>query len=443
MSNREPTPRPAALDQKAGARRGGLDTSALGAAERALSGAQRSPLRRLLPFLGPAFIAAVAYIDPGNFATNIQAGSRYGYRLVWVVVAANLMAMLIQILSAKLGIATGRNLPEVVRERAPRPVTVALWVCAELVAMATDLAEFVGAALGFNLLFGIPLLPAALLTGVVTFVILGLQSRGFRPFEAVIAALVGVIAVCYLVETILGEPDLGAAAGSFAPPSFAGAGSVLLGVGILGATVMPHVIYLHSALTQGRIVVGDPERRRRLMRYERIDVVVAMSIAGLVNVAMLMMAAATFHTTGHTGVASIEQAHRTLKPLLGEASSVIFGISLLASGLSSSTVGTMAGQVVMQGFIRRQVPIWVRRLATMTPALVVVGLGLDPTHTLVLSQVVLSFGIPLALIPLALFTSQGELMGSLRNSRLTATTVWVVATLIVGLNLFLLVETFA
>ena len=440
MSDRGERSRPAIAGE--GAAAGSLDASALARAERALTTPDIRSWRKILPFLGPAFIAAVAYIDPGNFATNIQAGSHFGYLLVWVVVAANLMAMLIQVLSAKLGVATGRNLPEVIRERFPRPLTILLWIAAELVAMATDLAEFVGAALGFNLLFGMPLLSAALLTGAVTFAILGLQSRGFRPFEAVITAMVGVIAVCYLAETILGEPDLGAAGASFVPPSFSGTESVLLAVGILGATVMPHVIYLHSALTQSRIVVADVERKRRLMRFERVDVVIAMGIAGAVNVAMLMMAAATFHTTGHLQVGTIEEAHRTLKPLLGEASSTIFGISLLASGLSSSTVGTMAGQVIMQGFIHRQIPIWVRRAVTMIPALLVVALGFDPTRTLVLSQVVLSFGIPLALIPLAAFTSRRDLMGALRNGPITAGITWVVATLIVMLNLFLLVETF-
>ncbi len=418
------------------------DASATEGAERALSGRARGP-RRLLPFLGPAFIAAVAYVDPGNFATNIQGGSKYGYLLVWVVVAANLMAMFIQIMSAKLGIATGKNLPQVMRERFPRPAVICLWLLAEVVAMATDLAEFLGAALGFNLLFGIPLFPAALLTGVATFLVLGLQQRGFRPLEAVISVMVGVIALCYLAETILGKPDFGAAAGSFFPPQFAGTGSILLATGILGATVMPHVIYLHSALTQDRIVVRGTARLKRLLRFELIDVVIAMGLAGLINAAMLMMAAATFHRAGATGVASIEEAHRTLAPIVGQASSVVFAISLLASGLSSSTVGTMAGQIIMQGFLQRTIPITVRRLVTMIPALVVIGIGFDPTSTLVLSQVVLSFGIPFALIPLAVFTTKGELMGPLKNRPATTGIAWTLVTLITGLNVFLLVETFA
>jgi manganese transport protein len=423
-------------------RRGAADLATLERAEQVLSGARRG-FRRFLPFLGPAFIAAVAYVDPGNFATNIQGGATFGYLLVWVVVSANLIAMFVQIMSAKLGIATGRNLPEVVRETFPRPVTYTLWVLAELVAMATDLAEFLGAALGFNLLFGLPLFPAALITGVTTFLVLALQQRGFRPLEAIISSMVGVIAVCYLIETIMGKPDFGAAAGSFLPPSFSGTESVLLATGILGATVMPHVIYLHSALTQDRIVVRGADRLRRLLRYEMVDVIIAMGLAGMINAAMLMMAAATFHVEGKTNIGSIEQAHRTLAPILGEASSVVFAISLLASGISSSTVGTMAGQVIMQGFIRRRVPIWVRRLVTMIPALVVIGLGLDPTRTLVISQVVLSFGIPFALIPLAYFTMRRDIMGTLVNRAPTTVVAWILATLITGLNVFLLYRTFA
>jgi manganese transport protein len=418
------------------------DGATLSAADRVLSGRGKGFIRRILPFLGPAFIACVAYVDPGNFATNIQAGSRYGYLLVWVVVAANSIAMLIQILSAKLGIATGKNLPELIRDSFPPRVVMGLWILAEVVAMATDLAEFLGAALGFNLLLGIPLFPAGLLTGVVTFLILGLQHRGFRPLEAVITALVGVIALCYLIETVMGRPDFGAAARSFLPPHFSGSESVLLATGILGATVMPHVIYLHSALTQGRVVVRDESRLRRLMRFEVVDVVIAMGVAGLINAAMLMMAAATFHRVGVTNVASIEEAHRTLTPLVGRASSVVFAVSLLASGLSSSTVGTMAGQVIMQGFLNWHIPISIRRLVTMLPALVVIGVGLDPTRTLVISQVVLSFGIPFALIPLVMFTTKGAVMGSLRNHPVTSASAWGLAALISALNAFLLYQVF-
>lgn len=403
---------------------------------------KRSGLARLLPFLGPAFIACVAYIDPGNFATNIQGGAEFGYMLVWVIIASNLMAMIIQTLSAKLGIATGMNLAEVCREQFPRPLVWGMWVISEIVAIATDLAEFLGAALGFNLLFHIPLLAAGILTGITTFLILGLQRRGFRPLEAVITALVGIIAVCYLVETILDQPNWGQIAFHAVTPQFSGSESLLLAVGILGATVMPHVIFLHSSLTQNRIVIHDPQQRRRLFRFELIDVIIAMSIAGLINLSMLIMAASTFYTKGLVSIASIEVAYRTLQPLLGNAASVIFAISLLASGLSSSTVGTMAGQVIMQGFLHRQIPIWVRRLVTMLPALVVISINLDPTRTLVISQVVLSFGIPFALIPLVLFTRRRDLMGILVNHRITTVIGSIVAGLIVALNLYLLYLTF-
>ena len=396
---------------------------------------------RLLPFLGPAFIASVAYIDPGNFATNIQGGAQFGYTLLWVLVASNLSAMLIQALSAKLGIATGLNLAELCRERAPRPVTLAMWVLMELVAMATDLAEFLGAALGFHLLFGIPLWAGGLLTAVTTIVILGLERYGFRPLEAVITALVGVVGVCYVIETILDRPDWSDVLRHAVTPAFAGPESVLLATGILGATVMPHVIFLHSALTQNRIVVRDPVRLGRLFRFQLVDVAVAMTIAGLINAAMLIMSASTFFAQGLTHVASIQEAHRTLDPLLGPAASTVFAISLLASGLSSSTVGTMSGQVIMQGFLRRRIPIWVRRLVTMAPSLFVIAAGWDPTRTLVISQVVLSFGLPFALVPLVRFTSQAAVMGPLVNRRTTTVTATMVTAAIVALNLFLLYQT--
>ena len=411
----------------------------LGKGERILQGHSRF---RLLPFLGPAFIASVAYIDPGNFATNIAGGSKYGYTLVWVIVASNLMAMLVQTLSAKLGIVTGRNLPEVCREQFSRRTSVLLWLQAEAIAMATDLAEFLGAAIGFHLLFGIGLFPAAVLTGITAFAILGLQRFGFRPFEAVITALVAVIGVCYLAETFMAKPPFLTVAKHAVVPQFAGSGSVLLAVGILGATVMPHVIYLHSALMQDRIVPDNEAEARRLFRYTRIDVVVAMTIAGLINVAMLVMAASTFFKSGLRDVESLEGAHRTLEPILGAASATLFALALLGSGLSSSAVGTMAGQVVMQGFIRRRIPIGVRRLVTMAPAFVAIGIGADPSRTLVISQVVLSFGIPFALIPLVVFTSRRSVMGGLVNHRGTTVAAAAVATLIVALNLLLLGQTF-
>jgi len=417
----------------------GINEAAVDRGERVLRSRSRF---RLLPFLGPAFIAAVAYVDPGNFATNIAGGSRYGYTLVWVIVASNLMAMLIQTLSAKLGIATGRNLPEVCREQFSRRTSISLWLQAEAIAMATDLAEFLGAALGFHLLLGIPLFPAAVVTGVAAFAILGLQRFGFRPFEAVIAAIVGVIGLCYLVELFYANPDLGAVGRHAVVPQFEGSGSVVLAVGILGATVMPHVIYLHSALTQDRIVPESNEDARVLMRYTRIDVIVAMALAGLINLAMLVMAASTFGKSGLSHVDSLESAHKTLQPLLGSTASTLFAIALLGSGLSSSAVGTLAGQVVMQGFIRRRIPVAVRRLVTMTPAFVVAAIGIDPSRTLVLSQVVLSFGIPFALIPLVIFTAKSDLMGILVNHKATTAVAALVAAVIVGLNLFLLAQTF-
>jgi manganese transport protein len=418
----------------------GISTRTAGEASRIL---RREPTRgfRVLPFLGPAFVACVAYIDPGNFATNIAAGSKFGYTLVWVIVAANLMAMLIQTLSAKLGLATGKNLPEVCRERFSRRTSLALWLQAEAIAMATDLAEFLGAALGFHLLLGIGLFPAALLTGAAAFLILGLQRFGFRPFEAVIAVIVGVIGACYLGELFYAKPPLGTVGKHAFVPQFAGSESLLLAVGILGATVMPHVIYLHSALMQDRVNPEGDEQKRRLYKFTRIDVIIAMTIAGLINIAMLVTAASTFYKSGLLHVESLELAHKTLSGLLGGASSTLFALALLASGLSSSTVGTLAGQVVMQGFIRRRIPVWTRRLVTMVPALVVIGIGLDPSRTLVLSQVILSFGIPFALIPLVMFTSKREVMGVLVNERVTTVVASVIAVAISALNVFLLVET--
>jgi manganese transport protein len=412
----------------------------IGAGERVLRGQRRR--FSVLPFLGPAFIACVAYIDPGNFATNIAGGSKFGYTLLWVIVASNLMAMLIQTLSAKLGIATGKNLPEVCRSEFSRRTTLGLWVQAEGIAMATDLAEFLGAAIGFHLLFGIGLFPAAVITGISAFLILGLQRFGFRPLEAVIAVMVLVIGICYLGEMYLTSPALGEAARHAVTPQFAGSESVLLAVGILGATVMPHVIYLHSSLTQNRIVPESDEEAKRLMRYTRFDVVIAMSIAGLINMAMLIMAASVFFGSGLNDVDSLESAHKTLGPIVGQASGTLFALALVGSGLSSSAVGTLSGQVVMQGFIRRQIPVWIRRLVTMLPAFVVIGIGLDPSRTLVISQVVLSFGIPFALIPLVIFTSRKRLMGPLVNAKGTIAAAVVVAGLIVSLNVFLLAQTF-
>ncbi|MFO0752594.1 MAG: Nramp family divalent metal transporter [Thermodesulfovibrionales bacterium] len=418
------------------------DSRTLESASDILGGTRRkNPLARLTPFLGPAFIASVAYIDPGNFATNIQGGAQFGYMLLWVVVAGNLMAMLIQTLSAKLGIATGMNLAEHCRAHFPKPVSLGMWALMELVAMATDLAEFLGAALGFYLLLGVPLLIGALLAAVATLLILGLERYGFRPLEAVISSMAGAVALCYLLELLLAKPAWSDLAHHAVVPQFAGAESVLLASGILGATVMPHAIFLHSALLQGRIVVRDTERVRRLYRFEIADVGIAMGIAGFVNAAMLIMAAATFHEAGLSSVASLEEAHRTLGPLLGKAAGWVFALSLLVSGLSSSTVGTSAGQVIMQGFLQRHIPVWIRRLVTMLPALIVIGAGLDPTRTLVISQVVLSFGLPFAIVPLVLFTGRRDIMGELVNRKTTTLLAGLAAALIIALNIYLLYDT--
>ena len=411
------------------------------AAHASLKG-ERKGLRGLWPFLGPAFVAAIAYVDPGNFATNVSAGAQFGYLLLWVILASNLMAMLIQSMSAKLGIAAGKNLPEVCRERFPKPVSLALWVQAEVIAMATDLAEFIGAALALNLLFGIPLLPAGFITAVAAFGILELQRRGFRPLEAAISALLGVIVVSFAFQMFYAEPEGDRVLAGLFTPRFAGTESVLLASGILGATVMPHVIYLHSALTQRRVVGKNDEERRKIFRFELIDVVIAMAIAGTINASMLIMAAALFNAGGLTGVADIDQAFEALGTVVGSHSSILFGVALLASGFSSSSVGTMSGQVIMQGFINRRIPLFLRRLITMAPALAVLAIGVNPSRSLVISQVILSFGIPFALIPLLIFCRNRNVMGALVNHRLTTAVAAVVVALIVCLNVFLIYQTF-
>jgi len=417
----------------------GTDIRTRDSAEAALSETtHKNIFARLIPFLGPAFIASVAYVDPGNFATNIQGGSEFGYTLLWVILASNLMAMLIQALSAKLGIATGYNLAEHCRNNFSKPTTYGMWALMEVVAMATDLAEFLGAALGFNLLFGFPLIIGGLLTAICTFLILGLQRYGFRPLEIAITAMIGVITISYVLETILDRPESGSLLYHTFVPEFSGTESVLLATGILGATVMPHAIFLHSALTQQRIIVKDPNKLRKLFRFEILDVTIAMGIASLVNMAMLIMAASTFYKHGLMNIATIEDAFMTLKPLLGKAAGGIFAISLLASGLSSSTVGTSAGQVIMQGFLHRHIPIWLRRLITMAPSITVIAVGLDPTRTLVISQVILSFGLPFAIIPLLMFTRNKNIMGTLVNKKLTTFTVSMTAVLIISLNIYLI-----
>jgi manganese transport protein len=410
----------------------------IAAAERALSGERRG-VRAVLPFLGPAFIAAVAYIDPGNFATNMAGGSEFGYTLLWVVLAANLMAMLVQSMSAKLGIATGRSLPEVCRDRLPFRVVVLLWLQAEAVAMATDLAEFVGAALGLHLVFGLSMWVSAMLTGLAAFTILGLQVWGFRRLEAAITGLVAVIVLAFGLEVLKSSPSASGVTRGLFVPQFDGNGSALLAVSIIGATVMPHVIYLHSSLTQNRIVGANASARRKIFRFEIVDIMIAMGIAGVINLAMLATAAAVFHAHGMSGAGNdLGQVFGGLNDYLGAHSGQVFGLALLASGIASSCVGTMSGQVVMQGFIHRRIPIFARRAITMIPALVLIGIGFNPTRALVLSQVFLSFGIPFALVPLLVFTGNRDLMGRLVNRRPMMLAAGLVTAVIVGLNLYLL-----
>ncbi|HVV93456.1 MAG TPA: Nramp family divalent metal transporter [Hyphomicrobiales bacterium] len=408
-------------------------------AREVLAGRRRGGLSFLL-FAGPAVIASIAYIDPGNFATNIQAGARYGYELLWVVVAANLIAMLFQALSAKLGIVTGKNLAELCRERLPRPVALAMWGVSEVAAMATDLAEFLGGAIGLALLLHLPLIAGMAITAVVTYAILIVERRGFRPMELIIAAFAALIGLCYLAEMFVAPVDWAAAGLHLFVPALPDRTALLIAVGIVGATVMPHAVYLHSGLSQGRLPARDLRERRALLRFSNREVVVALALAGLVNLAMVMMASAAFHL-GHSDVAEIETAYHTLTPLLGAGAAAIFLVSLIASGIASSVVGTMAGQMIMQGFAGFSIPVWLRRLITMAPAFVVVGLGIDATRALVLSQVVLSFALPLPMVALVAFTRRRDLMGDFANGALTDAAAIAAAALVVVLNLVLLAAT--
>ncbi|OXS54907.1 divalent metal cation transporter [Cohnella sp. CIP 111063] len=399
-------------------------------------------IRSLLPFLGPAFIAGVAYIDPGNFATNIASGSQYGYMLLWVVLVSNLMAILIQILSAKLGIATGKNLPEVARENLPKSVSFGLWIQGELVVMATDLAEFIGAALGLYLLFGIPLLPAALIAAVGSYAILELQRRGFRPIEAVIAGMVFIVVIAFVIQVIFAQPNYSEVLQGFFTPQFKGVDSVMMAAGILGATVMPHAIYLHSALTQKRIIGRNDVERKRIFRFEFIDILIAMSIAGVVNACMLIVAAALFHKNG-LNVQDLDVAFQQFGEVVGTFSAILFGIGLLSSGLASSAVGTMSGDIIMQGFIRRRISLYLRRAITVLPPILIIAIGVNPTTALVISQIILSFGIPFALIPLIVFTSNKQIMGNLANRRITNILAIAIAMIIILLNVILVIQTFS
>ncbi len=408
---------------------------------RELLAGRRRGLRAYLPFIGPAFICSVAYTDPGNFATNIQAGAKYDYSLLWVVVLANVVAMLFQGLSARIGIVTNRNLAELCREYFPRPVVWAMWAVSEVAAMATDLAEFLGGAIGLSLLLHVPLLWGMAITAVLTYAILTVQGRGYRPVELIIGGLVAVISLCYVAELFLTPPDWRAAATGAVLPSLPDRGALTLAVGMVGATVMPHAIYLHSSLTQDRAPARNETERRILMHYSNVEVVVALTIAGLVNIAMVMMAAAAFHT-GHEDVAEIETAYHTLVPLFGVGAAGIFMLSLIASGLSSSAVGTMAGQVIMQGFVHIRIPIWVRRLVTMAPAFAVVAWGVNATEALVASQVVLSLALPVPMVALVLLMRRADVMGAYAASRRISAVAILATIVVVSLNVLLLAQAF-
>ena len=397
-------------------------------------------MRSILPFAGPAIVASVAYMDPGNFATNIEAGAKYSYNLLWVVVFANAVAMLFQALSAKLGIVTGRNLAELSREHFPRPVVWGMWVVSEIAAMATELAEFIGGAIGISLLLHLPLIGSMAITALVTYAILTLQCTGFRPIELLIGGLIAVIGTSYFVELLVAHPNWSAVAYHSVVPHFDDTDAIMLASGIVGATVMPHAIYLHSGLTQARIVARDNDERRKLIRFSNREVVAALGVAGVINMAMVVMAAAVFHDGLHNGVAEIESAYRTLVPVLGIGAAGIFLLSLIASGVSSSVVGTMAGQVIMQGFVRRRIPLWIRRLVTMAPAFVVVALGVNATHALIASQVVLSLTLPVPMFALLILTRRNDVMGSFANRRFVSMTVIGMAVLVLALNLLLIVQ---
>jgi len=420
-------------------RRPGLSERTVTTAQAVLSG-KRSGLRASLAFAGPAVVASIAYMDPGNFATNIQAGAKYGYQLLWVVLLANVIAMLFQGLSAKLGIVTGRNLAEMCRDHFPRPVVWAMWVVSEIAAMATDLAEFLGGAIGLSLLFHFPLLAGMIVTAIVTYGLLMCETYGFRPLELIIGSIVGIICLCYLVEMFIAPVDWAAAAFHTVTPQLAGAEALLLAVGIIGATVMPHAIYLHSGLMQARVPARDNTERRKILRFSNREVVIALAVAGLVNMAMVMMASSAFHA-GHPEVAQIETAYYTLTPLLGGAAAGVFLLSLIASGVSASTVGTMAGQMIMQGFIGFRIPVWLRRLVTMVPAFVVVALGANATNALVISQVVLSLALPLPMISLIIFTSRVDIMGVFVNGALTHVVAVIGTAVVLVLNIVLIAQT--
>jgi manganese transport protein len=419
--------------------RGSLSERTVATAQQILAGEHRG-WHGYAVFVGPAVIASIAYVDPGNFATNIQAGARYGYGLLWVVLLANLVAMLFQALSAKLGIVTGRNLAEMCRDHFPQSIVLGMWVVSEIAAMATDLAEFLGGAIGLSLLLHIPLFAGMIVTAIMTYGLLMFQAFGFRPIELIIGGMVSVIALCYLVEMFVVPIDWLSAAFHSVVPQIADAQALLLAVGIIGATVMPHAVYLHSGLTQDRMPVRDDAERRKVLRFSNREVILALTIAGLVNMAMVMTASSAFHA-GHPEVAEIETAYHTLTPLLGAGAAAVFLLSLIVSGISASTVGTMAGQMIMQGFVGFSIPIWVRRLVTMLPAFVVVAIGVNATKALVVSQVVLSIALPLPMIALIIFTGRRDIMGAFKNNRLTRIAASIGTVVVLVLNFVLIAQT--
>jgi manganese transport protein len=402
---------------------------------------RRRGLRAVLPLAGPAVVASVAYMDPGNVATNIQAGSACGYGLVWVVVLANAVAMLYQAMSAKLGIVTNSNVAELCRRHLPRPAVIAMWIVSEVAAMATDLAEFLGGAIGLSLLFRLPLLLGMVATAAVTYAILSIEKNGYRKIEMIVGGLVGVIGVCYLAELFIVPPDWSSAALHAVLPQLGGANALTLAVGIVGATVMPHAIYLHSGLTQDRAPARTDRERRQLLRFSNREVVVALSFAGLVNIAMVVMAAAAFHA-GHSDVGQIETAYHTMVPLLGAGAAGIFLVSLMSSGISSSVVGTMAGQMIMQGFVGFRIPVWLRRLITIVPSFAVVFAGVNATNALVFSQVVLSLTLPVPMIALIALSRNRSLMGPFTAGRGTLAAASVATFVILALNVVLLLGLF-
>jgi manganese transport protein len=422
-----------------GATATGLSGRTTQAIEGVLAGARRGGVASALLFAGPAVIASIAYVDPGNFATNIAAGAAHGYALLWVVLGASLIAMLMQALSARLGIVTGRNLAELCRDHLPRPTVLAMWAVSEVAAMATDLAEFLGGAIGLSLLAHLPLLAGMAITAVITYAILGIERHGYRPMELVIGALVATIGLCYLAELFLAPVDWRQAARGALLPALP-AGSITLAVGIVGATVMPHALFLHSGLVQGRVEPRSAAERAALLRFSNREVAVALGLAGAVNAAMVMMAAAAFHPS-HSTITTIETAYATLTPLLGPAAAAIFLVSLLASGISSSVVGTLAGQLVMQGFTGWRVPVWLRRLVTMLPAFAVVAAGIDATRALVLSQVVLSLALPVPMVALVWLTRRADVMGAFRVGRRTQAAATLATGLVLMLNAILVWDT--